>query len=834
MRVKRFWKLGILMVVTAFTIAACTGGQAPTPTPLPKPVAGPTAPPAATSPGAGTVASASPTASAPAAEAPKSGTGQTRPTSAGAAAAVSSFSWEVSTVDDNGAKPSLALDPRGVPHIAFILEAMPGFVKHGVLGDGGWDISTVSSGYFYGPLDIKVDQQGVPKISWHNHDAEDQAFAELVDGKWVVQDIKHPGHDGWDGNLALDSKGRPHTVSIDPKQFGSDSGVEYATLDGTAWTVEEVGSGPIAYEFGTGIAVDSQDRPHVVWFDDSAKDLKYAFKDGDSWKTSTVDSEGDVGRYPFLALDKQDNAIISYFERISDTTGYIKVARWDGNAWESQRVDKLENVSAGFFGARKTSSLVLDGDDSPILAYSDEKVIKIARQEGSQWKIETVLDGGDPPLGQQVSLALDGDGVLHLTFADVTSKGSPGVKGSIKYARGTPNAAATPEPTVGVSDTGGSAPAQEPAATAAPKPVVVVQPDPDFLDKMRAAGLSSAGWTTDFSRHTVPFASILSGGPPRDGIPPIDDPKFTTFEESDEYIDPLEPVVFFSLNGDARAYPLQILTWHEIVNDVVGGVPVAVTFCPLCNSAIVFDRRLDGVVHTFGTSGKVRNSDLVMWDRQTETWWQQLTGEGIIGQLAGRRLTFMPASIISWEDFKAANPNGKVLSRDTGNVRRYGQNPYVGYDRVDNPPFLFRGETDGRLLPMERVVTVTVGDDAAAFPFSILVKERVVNYTVGGRDLVVFFKPGTRSALGDAFIGSAEKIGAAVLFDAKLDGRKLTFQSRDDRFIDNETGSTWSILGEATEGELAGKRLTPVAHTNSFWFAVAAFNPDTKIYQGAG
>ncbi len=194
----------------------------------------------------------------------------------------------------------------------------------------------------------------------------------------------------------------------------------------------------------------------------------------------------------------------------------------------------------------------------------------------------------------------------------------------------------------------------------------------------------------------------------------------------------------------------------------------------------------------------------------------------------------MPASIISWQDFKAANPNGKVLSRDTGFNSRYGNNPYVGYDRVDNPPFLFRGETDGRLLPKERVVTVTVGDEAAAFPFSVLAKERVVNYTVGGRDLVVFFKPGTRSALGDTFIGSAEKIGAAALFDAELDGRKLTFQSRDDRFIDSETGSVWSILGEATEGELAGKRLTPVVHTNSFWFAVAAFNPDTKIYQGAG
>jgi len=381
--------------------------------------------------------------------------------------------------------------------------------------------------------------------------------------------------------------------------------------------------------------------------------------------------------------------------------------------------------------------------------------------------------------------------------------------------------------------TSSSTAARATAPSTTPAPSGLVAPDPNFEEALREAGISTRGWKTDFSRHTVPFTEILSGGPPRDGIPPIDEPKFIDFEEADRYLGRLEPVISFEQNGDVRAYPLSILTWHEIVNDVVGGVPVAVTFCPLCNSAIVFDRRLDGVVHRFGTSGNLRLSDLVMWDRQTESWWQQLTGEAIVGELAGKKLTFLAAAIISWGDFKDANPGGKVLSQDTGFQRNYGQNPYVGYDRADNPPFLFQGDLDGRLLPKERVVTVTVGDVDAAFPFSILAQEKVVNYNVGGRDLVVFFKPGTRSALDELLIGMSEEIGATGLFDADLDGRKLTFRADGDDFIDNETGSSWNILGEAIQGPSTGKRLTPIVHTNSFWFAVAAFKPDTKIYQGA-
>ena len=820
MKKKRLWALVIGSVLAAFLFVACGGGATATPVPAVSPTPVPQESDDTTS--LETAPTQVPT-STPTPSAQSNGEATATPGTG--------FTWVIDTVDDNGAKPSLAVDGDGVPHIAYLLEAMPGFVKHAVLGGADWDITTVSTGYLYGPLDIQLSKQGVPQISWHSHDEEDAAYGVLVDGQWQVQFIKHPGHDGWDNNLAIDSAGRPHISSIDPVQFGGQSGVEYATFDGSSWTVEEVGSGPIPYEFGTFLALDSQEKPHVVWFDSGDEDLKYALKDGGSWQIYTVDSQGDVGRFPSLVIDSQDNPAISYFESTGGSTGYVKVARWDGSQWDIQRVDKLEDVALGHFGARKISSLVLDADDNPIVAYSDEKAVKLAILDGSQWVTDTIKTADGDPLGQQVSMAIDGNGLLHLTFADVTRKGGPGVKGSILYALGTPGSEASAGSRSSVQEKVLQGSVQREGTNSSG--ASLVQPAPDFERKLAQARISTRVWKTDFSRHTVPYSESFSGGVGRDGIPPLDDPKFTTLNSANMWLEELEPVIAFEINEDARAYPLQILIWHEVVNDVVGGEPVVITFCPLCNSALAFERTLDGVVHDFGVSGNLRASDLIMWDRQTETWWQQLTGEGIVGTLAGKKLTFLPAPIISWADFKAAHPDGQVLSRDTGFRRRYGQNPYVGYDRVDNPPFLFRGDLDGRLLPKERVAALTIGDVAAAFPFSILDQERVVNYTINGTKLTVFFKPGTRSALGDLLIGGADEIGATGIFEAILDGRELTFRSEGDDFIDNETGSTWNILGQAIAGPLTGSALTPIVHGNHFWFAWGAFQPDTKIYQGA-
>jgi hypothetical protein len=313
-------------------------------------------------------------------------------------------------------------------------------------------------------------------------------------------------------------------------------------------------------------------------------------------------------------------------------------------------------------------------------------------------------------------------------------------------------------------------------------------------------------FTTDFSKHSVPYSDILSGGPPKDGIPAIDEPKFVTVAEADAWLKPVEPVIYFQLGDDARAYPIQILMWHEIVNDTVEGVPVALTFCPLCNTAIAFERTLDGQPTTFGTTGRLRFSNLIMYDRATETWWQQASGEAIAGERTGRRLTFLPASIIAWADFKAAYPNGQVLSRDTGHLRDYGRNPYAGYDDVNNPPFLYRGpETPGVLPAVARVLTIDLNGEAVAYPYDVLQQVNVVNDTVGGMDVVVLWAAGTASALDGGTVAGGRDVGAANAYARELDGQTLTFRFDGSRIVDAETGSEWNVLGTAMDNLSAHK-----------------------------
>jgi hypothetical protein len=345
--------------------------------------------------------------------------------------------------------------------------------------------------------------------------------------------------------------------------------------------------------------------------------------------------------------------------------------------------------------------------------------------------------------------------------------------------------------------------------------------------------VSKSGWKTDFTKASVDLAEFLGGGPHKDGIPPIDEPRYESIGEARGWLEDRSPVIGLSIAGEARAYPLAILMWHEIANDTVAGVPVVVTFCPLCNTALVFEREFDGVVPDFGTTGNLRFSDLVMYDRQTETWWQQATGQAIVGALTGKQLTFLPAQIISLGDFAAAHPNGDVLSRETGHGRDYGRNPYVGYDTVDQNPFLFEGELDGRLPPKERVVTVGDGPDSVAFPYSELRSAGVATATVDAEGIVVFWMPGTASALGGPNIDESEDIGATGVFRPVVGGRHLTF-SRDggegSPIRDTETGSIWSVAGVAIDGELHGSRLDPVVHGDHFWFAWAAFSPETTIW----
>ncbi len=259
---------------------------------------------------------------------------------------------------------------------------------------------------------------------------------------------------------------------------------------------------------------------------------------------------------------------------------------------------------------------------------------------------------------------------------------------------------------------------------------------------------------TDFSRAAVPFTEIRSGGPPRDGIPSIDAPAFVPLAEAN--LPPQEPVIGFALEGVARAYPLRILTWHEIVNDRVAGRPVAVTYCPLCNAAIVFDRTLpDGRVAEFGTTGKLRHSDLVMYDRVTESWWQQFSGEAIVGALTGARLEMLPARLESFASFAERHPDGEVLVPNDPGFRDYGRNPYAGYDTA-RAPFLYTGELPTGILAMAYVVAV--GD--RAWPLERLRREGRIETEDG---LVLTWTAGKASALDAGRISEGRDIGNVVV-----------------------------------------------------------------------
>ncbi len=261
---------------------------------------------------------------------------------------------------------------------------------------------------------------------------------------------------------------------------------------------------------------------------------------------------------------------------------------------------------------------------------------------------------------------------------------------------------------------------------------------------------------TDFTKHSVDFNEILSGGPPKDGIPAIDNPAFLSLEEAAHIAD-TEPVIGVSLNGDMRAYPLHILMWHEIVNDVVGDIPITVTFCPLCNTAVVFDRRVDGRVLDFGTTGKLRNSDLVMYDRQTETWWQQFLGEAIIGALTGTLLKVIPARLESLAKFsERANETARILVPNSRFRRAYGANPYVGYDSRDRPYPFFTGEMPTEVAPLSRVINI----DGEAWALALLQKKKRLEL---GDGTVITWEPGQNSALDSGQISHGIDVGNVVV-----------------------------------------------------------------------
>lgn len=340
--------------------------------------------------------------------------------------------------------------------------------------------------------------------------------------------------------------------------------------------------------------------------------------------------------------------------------------------------------------------------------------------------------------------------------------------------------------------------------------------------------------STDREESDLVPASALVDVLSPDSIPSIDQPKFISPKGAARWLADREPVVFLELGGRARAYPAQIMTWHEIVNDVVGGEPVAITFCPLCNSAVAFDRKVGGRTLEFGTSGKLYQSALVMYDRQTDSLWTHFDGVAIQGSLTGTRLEVIPVQMLSFGDWRREHPDGRVLSRDTGYNRPYGENPYEYYD-TNKRPFsgFFQGPISPKLDPMERVVGVAFGETAVAYAYERLGaggSAGVVHDTVAGREIVVLWRPGVASALDQPRISNGRDVGSSGVFVPTVGGRRLTFEVREGAFVDRETGSRWTLSGRAVEGSLAGERLEAVPHLDSFWFAWWGYHPETRVH----
>jgi hypothetical protein len=343
---------------------------------------------------------------------------------------------------------------------------------------------------------------------------------------------------------------------------------------------------------------------------------------------------------------------------------------------------------------------------------------------------------------------------------------------------------------------------------------------PSALDNLRDAR---------FPAPLIDLDHLVSGGPPPDGIPPIDAPNFQPADAVD-WLEASEPVLALTVAGETRAYPLQVMTWHEIVNDTVGGVPVAVTYCPLCNSGVAFLRRVGERLLDFGTSGMLYADNLVMYDRQTESLWPQLTGQASVGALTGTQLTAVPMGVVGWGQFRTAHPDSLVLTRDTGYDRPYGRNPYVGYDDPNGgllvePP----GGRDPRLPVKARVIGIRVGDHALAIRRDEVVDAGVLTVTLAGQDILVWHTPGQRSALDADAIADSRDIGTVGVFDPRMGNRTLTFSPVGGGFRDQQTGSAWNVLGESTGGPLKGSRLEPLIHVDTFWFAWEAFQPATAL-----
>lgn len=342
-------------------------------------------------------------------------------------------------------------------------------------------------------------------------------------------------------------------------------------------------------------------------------------------------------------------------------------------------------------------------------------------------------------------------------------------------------------------------------------------------------------WNTDKTNHIVPlkeFIILLK----RDSIKPIDNPTFINKDEALKLFFEKEPVIAIEIKGKAKAYPLGILNSHEIVNDEISGIKFTVNYCPLCYTSNVYKRELNfkgkKYLLDFGTSGMLRKSNLVMWDRQTESWWQQLTKKCLVGKLAGAKLKQLPSQLISVRQFFKAYPNGRILSPpNTTDKKRLGFNYYYKYDDLKvKKPRLFFDKVDQRFPAMERILGLEINNEIKAYPYSRLRKQKVIIDKLGNKEIVIFHIKGQVSVVDEKWIKKSKDIGTTTVFSRILDKKKLEFINIGKYFKDKQTDSKWDITGHCIKGRLKGKKLKKIPYSIEFSFAWFAFYPNSLVY----
>jgi len=286
---------------------------------------------------------------------------------------------------------------------------------------------------------------------------------------------------------------------------------------------------------------------------------------------------------------------------------------------------------------------------------------------------------------------------------------------------------------------------------------------------------------TNGVKHSIPFEELLAGGPPKDGIPPIDNPKFISIEEANQWLGDTEPGVAFSRGNTQRFYPYKILVWHEIVNDIVEGERVLITYCPLCFTGFVLDPIVQGERVEFGTSGRLWKSNLVMYDRKTDSLWPQILAEAVVGEMTGTKLPILPSDQVRYGEWKKAHPDGQILSQDTGAFRDYNRNPYGGYSNVSNLSLQLVNPTDTR-LPND------------AFVFGITINEKAKAY-------------------------STEAVKAKGEVEDVFEGEQIILRHDPDL----DVVRMFKKLEDGSE-----KRINPIS---GFWFSWSVAHPDTELYK---